>query len=58
MSKHDDMFLVGDVVVQRLGGWPMGASLSEPCTMVDMNTSIWECDSNHVHAREVGWMHP
>ena len=34
----------------------MGASQSEPCAMVDMSTSIWNCDRNRRHACEVGWM--
>ena len=42
-SKHDNRFLLGDCVFKRRGGWPMGASLSEPATMCDVN------DRTHIY---------
>ena len=32
----DRFVRVGDSVVERIRGWPMGGSLSEPATLVDL----------------------
>ena len=33
----------------------MGASLSEPCTMVDLNHDVWRCATSPNKLRRVGW---
>ncbi len=40
MSYHDRYFLVGNVAVERLNGWPMGGSLSEPGALIDLQFPI------------------
>ncbi len=34
----------------------MGASLSEPCTMIDLNCEIDKCDRDFAHAERTGWV--
>ena len=51
----EDMFAVGDMIVQRREGWPMGGSLSEPGTLVDLQHDILVA-SIDMHTRtRVGW---
>ena len=38
--KRDVFFAVGDNIVMRQRGWPMGGSLSEPSTLVDIQEEI------------------
>eukprot|EP00959_Pyramimonas_sp_CCMP1952_P393473 8244518-Pyramimonas_sp.AAC.1 len=54
LCLHEDRFLLGGLVIQRLGGWPMGGSLSEPCTMVDLNADVHKCDSSPQFLRDIG----
>ena len=42
-SAHDHHFLLGEHVIKRTGEWPMGASLSEICSMCDLNHDVWKC---------------
>eukprot|EP00959_Pyramimonas_sp_CCMP1952_P067772 1414495-Pyramimonas_sp.AAC.1 len=58
-ALHDDRFLLGvDTVIKRKGGWPMGASLSEPCTMIDLGQSILDCHTSCQHMHSCGWQCP
>eukprot|EP00959_Pyramimonas_sp_CCMP1952_P166234 3474304-Pyramimonas_sp.AAC.1 len=34
----------------------MGAALSEPCTMTDLNHYVWKCDTVRDFATHAGWM--
>eukprot|EP00969_Alexandrium_andersonii_P044254 1941915-Alexandrium_andersonii.AAC.1 len=34
LAAFDREMLLGSAVIRRLGGWPMGGSLSEPATLV------------------------
>ena len=43
--SKDHHFTVGGVVLKRLRGWPMGGSLSEPATLVDLGESIQDAYS-------------
>ena len=36
----DTFFAVGDCIIERLAGRPMGGSFSEPATLVDLGRSI------------------
>ena len=58
LNKRDNRFLLGDFVMKSLGGWPMGASLSEPCTMCDINRDVFRCSTSRSKARKCGWMTP
>ena len=55
LSEGDDRFMVGSCVVKRKGGWPMGASLSEPCTMCDLNHCVWRCSTSTEHLIRACW---
>lgn len=55
MSRRDNRFMVGDCVVKLTGGWAMGASLIEPCTMCDLNDKVWQCASSDARSRRYGW---
>ena len=39
-AQHDIFFRVGDKIVCRKRGWPMGGALGEPSTLVDLQESI------------------
>ena len=57
-NGRDHRFLVGNSEVKRRGCWPMGASLSEPCTMCDINHDVWHCTTKLRQARRCGWITP
>ncbi len=39
-ARHDVCFCVGDRVIRRKGGWPMGSALSEPSTLIELQEDI------------------
>ena len=56
-EKRNKYFLVGNLVVQRLRGWPMGAAVSEPGTMVDLGHDVYRLYKHKKLAAAVGWSH-
>ena len=49
-------FTVGDVIMKRRGGWPMGGSFSEPGTLVDLNEELRRIDDSDDALQDVGWL--
>ena len=56
-EKRSKYFLVGNLAVQRLRGWPMGAAVSEPDTMVDLGYDVYRLYKHKKLAAAVGWSH-
>ena len=51
----DRWFVVGDQVVERERGWPMGGPVSSPCTSLDLETAICRYYRDPETAKRVGW---
>ena len=51
----DKWFVIGDQVVERSRGWPMGGPVSAPCTSLDLETAIERFYANPAVAQDVGW---
>ena len=41
VGYHDKFLCLGDQIIFRNQGWPMGGSLSEPGTLVDLQHDVW-----------------
>ena len=54
----DDKFLVGQFVVRRRTGWPMGGSLSEPATLIDLGMEVEKWHTDPAKRQEIGWFCP
>ena len=54
-AAADTLFTVGDTVLDRVRGWPMGGSFSEPATLIDLNHDILKLQYSGSKQREVGW---
>ena len=52
--KKDVYFYVGDVLILRLLGWPMGGSYSEIGTSMDLNHSINKAANSRPRREEIG----
>ena len=56
LAAEDKLFLLGDTVLERTRGWPMGGSFSEPATLVDLGESVYRLYTDGGNtARRVGW---
>lgn len=53
-AAANKFFDLGDTVMERLEGWPMGGSLSEPATLVDLVHDIHKSASSSKQ-QKVGW---
>ena len=51
----DKLFLIGSYVVERLRGWPMGGSLSEVGTLIDLQSPINRCYRDDNFRLMCGW---
>ena len=51
----DKWFVVGDQVVERTKGWPMGGPVSSPCTSLDLETAIARFYRDPKTAERIGW---
>eukprot|EP00969_Alexandrium_andersonii_P060761 2677244-Alexandrium_andersonii.AAC.1 len=54
---HDKEMLLGGMAIRREGGWPMGGSLSEPATLVDLSRHIHEFYTDPRLGRRSGLAH-
>ena len=54
-ASKNKLFLVGTEVIERLTGWPMGGSFSEPATLVDLGEAIRQLHEDVSVQRRVGW---
>ena len=52
---EDRHFLVGDVVVKRLSGWPMGGPFSEPGTLIDLQHDVFLASGSIDVRKRIGW---
>ena len=52
---QDRYFSVGQSVLRRREGWPMGGSLSEPGTLVDMSETVRLLNVQPEYAKSLGW---
>ena len=51
----DKFFMLGDQVLMRKQGWPMGGPLSEPGTLVDLSENLRQLEADPEKLRELGW---
>ena len=51
----DSFFMLGDQVLRRKRGWPMGGPLSEPGTLVDLSEDLRLLDADSERLRDLGW---
>eukprot|EP00974_Lingulodinium_polyedra_P009409 900560-Lingulodinium_polyedra.AAC.1 len=51
----DKAFLVGNEVVQRRDGWPMGGCVSAAATSITIEHDVARLYSNNNVAHEIGW---
>jgi hypothetical protein len=56
MVYGDRYFMVGPLVIRRKTGWPMGGSLSEPGTLVDLTDCIRDLHCNVLKRENLGWL--
>ena len=52
---HDCYFLLGDTVVERIRGHPMGGSFSEPLTLLDLGERVYRMHNSIQLQHFVGW---
>jgi len=57
-ARHDNFFLVGDCILERLIGWAMGAPMSEPITGVDLGDDVSQLYSSSKVQARAGWVLP
>ena len=55
---EDVMFTFGDTVIRRLQGWPMGGSMSEPGTLIDLSEDLLAAHVDTDRLKELGWYFP
>jgi len=59
LAASDRLFILGDSVVERVRGWPMGGSFSEPATLVDLGQAAYELLTDDGRtAKRIGWHVP
>ena len=56
-NYHDRHFALGEVILERQQGWPMGAAISEPATLVDLQESIRQLKYHHTRLQDIKWQH-
>ena len=57
-AAADRYCLLGQSVVGRAAGWPMGGPMSEPTTLVDLGEPIYHAYTEAGGAADAGWAHP
>jgi len=55
IAKHDRFFVLGGLTLERKCGWPMGGSLSEPGTLIDLQEDIRLCFNSQSYSEQCGW---
>ena len=57
-AASDRYFVLGDEIIERLDGWPMGGSFSEPATLIDLGHDVAKFHLSAAKQEQVGWILP
>ena len=54
-AANDNLCALGTLIIERVAGWPMGGSFSEPATLVDLGEDIFSLYDEDQDANISGW---
>ena len=56
-AAGDNLFVLGDAVVERKRGWAMGNTMSSAATCIDLEHEVFVLHNDRNRARELRWTH-